>query len=122
MTFASPFGSLLAPNFNPSMTNATVNKTVPPKENTQPEPSSEPKYSTTPEALNAMVMPLLFKAPAKENAPLPNLNEMPQTSAMPYYTIPQPYYSPYGMNMANIPVAPTTESIRRPNPNRLIFV
>jgi len=148
MSFTSPFGNIIEPNFNPNSSQlpqnqkakATAQPSQSQSQSSKPKPMALPE-PTSPEAFstpdfNAMIKPVLFAAPKTETAtaeytPEPFTILQAQTPA-PY--IPVPFAMPQAQTPFAIPMAQALpvalpQLIQLPqlpqqvqNPNRLIFV
>jgi len=148
MTFTSPFGNIIEPDFNPNssqlpqnqkakaMAQPSQSQSSKPKPMALPEPTSPEAFSTP--DFNAMIKPVLFAAPKIETATAEYTPEpftilqaqtpavyMPVPFAMPEAQAPMPAYMPMAQAW---PVA-LPQPIQLPqlpqqiqNPNRLIFV
>ena len=136
MPFASPFGSISTPSFNPSYSNVPQNK--PPKPAAVPE-TKPPQVSSIPETpessvelLNAGIHPQVF---ASRGNATEEQQETAMPVAMPQVQTPMPMYAPAPFNpyaaylsalqppQLGVPARAVAPQLpQRLNPNRPIFV
>jgi len=131
MSFTSPFGNIIEPDFNPNSSQLPQNQkakaTAQPSQSQSQSPKPKPMAlpePTSPEAFsipdfNAMIKPVLFAAPKAETATAEYTPEpftilqaqtpapyMPVPFAMSEAQAPMPAYIPFAMPMAQaLPVA-----------------
>ena len=128
MPFASPFGSITTPSFNPSYSNVPQNK--PPKAASVPQ-NKPPTSSALPESpassveeLNSGITPHIFVPPSAQQ-----FNAMPMQPPTPPMPMAMPQqFNPYAAYLSQVAPAGIAQRVETPqlpqrlNPNRPIFV